>query len=378
MAHILLRLCTCLALCGVLLAGGSIVVEDGKTVCQKDDGQDVTATWSGPSGAVEWTWSVSGEGASLIPGADVGPTVNIRLASSLTPGTHTFTVSCSVRYRKSDGTYVDGDPNPTDVEGTWKIVHIVPAMANPERVGYTAMGHDRTKHLTASAQPPEEAPNFTASAKDGKITVVMTNGSANPIRFDVVGVSPSTAAGDTAVVFTHSEAGKCEEAPVTVIVPKKIGTPHPQFGPAPVVPTNALLNSATIPAAWDTAPPDVDRSINCVTVLTVTVLDQFDARCGDLYAGAFITEDGGRDINVTLSAGSDYPDSVGVLFVDQNGPYAPTDPAVVNWLTQPVPAVQSSTQNTSRDVEVDGFSIGNTGTRTAIFTAPNILEIRWP
>jgi hypothetical protein len=205
----------------------------------------------------------------------------------------------------------------------------------------------------------------------------MTNGSANPIQFDVVGVSPSTAAGDTAVVFTHAEAGKCEEAPVTVIVPKKIGTPHPQFGPAPVVPTNALLNSGTIPAAWSTPPPDVDRSVNCVTVLTVTVLDQFDARCGDLYAGSFITE-AGLDINVTLSAGSDYLDTVGVLFVDQNGPYAPTDPAVASWLTQPVFSVPSETKDITKNVEVDGFSIGNTGTRTAIFTAPDILEIRWP
>ncbi|MFW5882143.1 MAG: PA14 domain-containing protein [Planctomycetota bacterium] len=257
------------------------------------------------------------------------------------------------------------------------VVQVTPAMGDPHRVGISVGANNRTQARTAAVLPAGEAANVTPSAQDGKVTVAPKAAAGGNVSFDIVGKTKSAAQGDTGVTFTHSLAGLCASAPVSVIVPAAIATPHPTFGPATVAPQNALLNSSTRPAQPAVTPPDVHRAIVVTTDLLVTVHDQFGLDCGDIYSGASITE-AGDDINVTLDANSQYSDRVGIMFIDSNGPYAPADPAVANWLASPVPPVQSQTLSIQKNVEVDGFGIGNTGSRLAIFTAPDTLEIQWP
>ena len=214
------------------------------------------------------------------------------------------------------------------------------ALASPLRVGITAAGHDRRQSLRAVVTPASEAPNVTLSA-GANLAMSDVVRSGNTITFKLVGTARSAARGDTDWTATYS--GGTVDHPVTVVVPAKVGTPHDTVGGG-LVSANRLLDATTSPAAPFVPAGQVLRATVHLRFTTITVIDQFNHRLGNIYVGATVTE-GGANINQPLSATGTDSDPVGVAaFLTATVPAG--SPAALAWPTQPLLSISATTVNT--------------------------------
>jgi hypothetical protein len=168
---------------------------------------------------------------------------------------------------------------------------------------------------------------------------------------------------------------------VTVVIPSKIGTPHPTFN-GTVTGVNFIASRTSTPALPDVPQGKVELLTLYTRTLNVPVVDKWGNSIGDLYAGAVITEND-VDIGVTLTSTSTYPDIVGPG-IDRDYPLItfrdPNDPVVKTWLTDsPTPLSQGGTSTQNISVKVDGFALNPAVVnRTFTATPPNTLVITWP
>jgi hypothetical protein len=247
------------------------------------------------------------------------------------------------------------------------------ALPSPLRVGITAGGHNRTQHLQVLVKPDSEAANVTLTGTAAlSVTNVTTTG--NKIKFDLVGVTKSTARGDATVTATHTSGAKVDQA-VSVVVPAKVATPHDTAGGG-LVSRNQVLDATTSPAFAGPAGSVLLASVY-IKFLTITVQDQFGDPVGDLYQGATVSENGGTSINQPLSAASTYQDPVGVFA--SGGVVAAGSAAATAWPTQPVLPIPTLNITQNIPVEVDGFALSPAIVNRNVSSAPpSTVTITWP
>jgi len=248
--------------------------------------------------------------------------------------------------------YSEESGNPKVITGTLTI---------PARIGITKNGHAREKSGSATIVPAAEAARVTVSTTSANATLsgFATNTSTGVITFTITGVTASGTLGDVPIVATHATAGELDKETLSVIIPKSIKEPQPPFE-GPVVPTRRLLNQQTSPVVFDLPAPRAVGVIMAGKTLELTVIDQFTLLCGDVYAGADITEFTNQKINQVLTAASTYSDPV---FVFRLGPIfnniAGAD--AVAWVNGGTaadnPPTYSETQNIP--VQVDTFPMTN-------------------
>jgi hypothetical protein len=262
--------------------------------------------------------------------------------------------------------------NPKVISGTLTI---------PARIGITKNGHNREKPGSATITPAAEAANVTVSPSSTKVTLsgFQTNTSTGVITFTITGVSASGDPGDVPVVARHATAGELDRETCSVIIPKSIKEPQPPFE-GPVVPTRYLLNAGTSPVVWDLPAPRAVGVIVALHTLELTVIDQFTQLCGDVYAGADITENNNQKINQVLKASSTYSDPV---FIFRTGPIfaniagADAQAWVAGGTAADNPPPTRLVQNIP--VQVDTFPMTN-GIRNRIVTyndATRVLKISY-
>lgn len=250
-------------------------------------------------------------------------------------------------------------------------------LASPLRLGVSANGHDRTQHLQAIVSPSSQVGKVSLSGTSDLIISNITK-SGGAINFDVVGVAYSNNPGGDSITAKHTNGVTATQS-VSVVVPFQVGTPHDTTGTL-VPPFNLAATATTSPAAFGLPAGQTVLWTVYERLLTVTVWDQFKSPIGDLYAGATITENG-QPIAKILSSASTYQDPAGVGVVTTPAQIVPVgDPAALAWPTQPILVPTGTvTQNTSSNVEVDGFELNPAVVgRTATLVPPNNLTITWP
>jgi hypothetical protein len=210
------------------------------------------------------------------------------------------------------------------------------------------------------------------------LSSIVTNTTTGIITFTIAGVTASGKPDDVPIVAQHSTRGELDKKTLSVIIPKGIPDSHPTFN-GPVTPVNLVTNASTIPADPSVPAGQVRLATHWKTTLTIPVNDQFDIRCGDIYAGATVTE-GGVVTNLTLSSAGTYDDKVGLFRTPVGGGLVPAgSPTALAWPTQPTLTTTTFERDISRDVEVDGFQLDpGAWSRTAELTLPNNLEVIWP
>lgn len=263
-----------------------------------------------------------------------------------------------------------------------KRITVVAGVINiPKRIGLTPGGHDRSVQGTATVTPAGEAANCTITS-NAKLQISNMANAGGTITFTVTALGRSFALLDADATVTHSTVGALAVDKSSVVVPFKIATPHPTFN-GPVTPTRQLRNATTTPPLAVPA-PEAHGVIDCGTTLSIKVLDQFNIACGDVYAGAAVTESD-SPINAFLRPDSTYPDQLGVsqdniAFRNIAGPNAQL------WLNGGLPPYvnprpgDSGPQNVK--VEIDGISlfeaiVGRQLILTVVGDVFN-LEVRWP
>ena len=255
-------------------------------------------------------------------------------------------------------------------------------LPEPLRIGISVGTRDRRKTAKAVITPQSQAQNFTisnAGTQNNAISIDSQSRQDNVWTFRVAGenATPADTAGGDGVITARHSSGAEKTHMCAVVVPAKIGTPHPTAS-GPVTGQNMALDATTSPAMWG-LPAD---KVYLVTVychaLTVTVWDQFDQPLGSLYANAPVTEHGGKPANQVLSANGTYTDPVGY-----NVTYrivARGDDEAQNWPTMPkndIFATASEVQNIA--VEVDGFVLDpGVANRTVSCAPPNQVQVSWP
>jgi len=169
--------------------------------------------------------------------------------------------------------------------------------------GYTIPVASSTiaRDVTATVVPPECAEDIDlviASSLRATITNRVDNTTTGVITFKVKGTSATPSTGSYTVMQARCGVGGelLASVPVTVMIPKKIGTPHPTVNPAQSVSgVNQVADATTSPAYFGTL------GANEVVLWTwfgvfqnVPVFNQFDGILDGIYAGAAIDElDGG-------------------------------------------------------------------------------------
>jgi len=158
------------------------------------------------------------------------------------------------------------------------VVQVTPTMNNPHRVGITVGANNRTQALSAAVLPAGEAANVTPSAQDAKVTITAKAAAGGNVNFDLMGALQSQAQGDTGVTFTHSLAGQCTSAPVSVVVPA--GNAH--GNPAATQFTNTTQNIQN--------PPGVHLRTTASTSISISITDQFGQAIGTIYDNSIVRE----------------------------------------------------------------------------------------
>lgn len=269
------------------------------------------------------------------------------------------------------------------------------AVPNPLRVGISTtidnITHDRRQSLRAIVSPASQASNIAigVSSKLQK-SDVSADTSTGIVTFKVVGVSPSDNQGDSTLTINHSGTSVIT-APVTVVVPYKIATPHDTTGGGVIV-ENRALNITTSPALPNIPANQFMLMTVYLRNLTISVLDKWNNPVGDLYQGAEITEGVSSTvikINQFLTSSSTYSDPVG--FGEGTTVVNANDPMVTAWPSQPkIPlrnGTQSGTQNLA--VFVDGFRLNpdpaisnrvvtGVGNGNSVASPPVSVTILWP
>jgi hypothetical protein len=269
------------------------------------------------------------------------------------------------------------------------------ALASPLQVGISAttlggMTHDRTQHLRAVVEPSSEAANVTIKGSS-KLQITNPNTSGGTITFDVVGLSQSTAHGDSSITAKMS-GSTIATAAVEVIVPHNVSATHDTTGGGLVI-ANRVMDATTSPGFVCLSAGQVALSTIYVRFLSVTVCDQFGGLIGTLYQGAEVSEFNSCDsqfhtINQPLTSSSTYsdPDGAGVGTITvaagsaqaNSWPSQPRNPAPPGCNSGPVESIR---------VRVDGFEltpgIANRqwtlcGTGSSSTSPPVTLTISWP
>lgn len=169
---------------------------------------------------------------------------------------------------------------------------------------------------------------------------------------------------------------------VTVVIPKAIGTPHPQVDPGvAVAPKNVDLYAGSIPA-WQGVPPgDVLLGTLVETSQSIPVVDQFGKALSSVYNGQIVYEHSGSAfvaINVKIENGK-YQDHVGF---EQDGgvDLPPTKATAIAWPTSTqhyaIASPQSKPANAT--VQVAGFTLNPSITSRTVSYSNGVLTVTWP
>jgi hypothetical protein len=318
-----------------------------------------------------YSWKSSDPSIAAIQGASNGASVVVK---GVAGGTAVLTVRFTCDSADSNGVHPFAEASITvNVVSVEFQTAAGTALASPLRVGISASGNDRKQSLKAVVTPASEASKVTLSA-GASLTMSDAATSGNTITFKLVGKAKSAAKGDTKITATYQ--GATLDHPVTVVIPAKVATPHDTTGGG-VTSENRALDAGTSPA-WSS--PLANGDVALVTlrarILTITVHDQFGDGLGDVYDGAVVSE-GGLDINRRLTATGTYSDPVGIARL--RGVFAKTSQTAKDWPTDPLLPFPNASIDTSRAVEIDGFSLNPAVVnRTATWTNPSTLTITWP
>jgi hypothetical protein len=273
------------------------------------------------------------------------------------------------------------------------------ALPSPLRVGISAttldnQAHDRSQQLQAVVTPADQAANVVIVPDDfGKLTGTRGQVSNGVIQFSIVGKVKSTNRGDRQIKALIS-GSLIASAPVSVVVPDKIATPHDTAGSGVMI-ENRALNETTSPALADIPSDQFALVTVYIRNLTIAVTDQFGDSIGDIYTGAEITERLANSVtpvklNQSLTTSSTYTDPVGGF--PRSGIVIPAnDPRINTWPSQPkIPAPSGTNTNPQTfSVFVDGFRLNpdpavNNRTITVVgdghsVTSPPVsVTITWP
>jgi hypothetical protein len=266
------------------------------------------------------------------------------------------------------------------------------SLPSPFRVGISAttlggVVHNRTQQVRVVVEPSSQAANVTVQVSN-KLQLSNLNTSGGVITFGVVGVTKSDDPGDASIQVKRS-GNTLSTAPVSIVVPAKVATPHDTQGGGVII-ENRVLDASTSPAIIGLPSGQVQLSTIYVRILSITVRDQFDALIGDIYPGAEVSELSGgsyHSINQSLTTSSTYSDPVGVSLA--SSVVAAGSSAANSWPTQakiPAPAgCFPDTQNIA--VRVDGFNLNPAianrmveicGNGSSTTSPPVSLTITWP
>lgn len=259
--------------------------------------------------------------------------------------------------------------------------------------GYTIPVSDSTigPTITVEVEPPDMA-SLIDYEFDGEERAEIVDWSydigTGQISFKVKGCSttpPDEEDGDTMLNLTY-EGEVITFAPVIVVVPTTIGSPHPQPN-SDVTPQNLVMDPSSTPPKSDLGPDQVYLCTAWMQELTIPVVDQFGDSLSDLYDGQPVEENRGsgwNPINQNVSGGS-YTDFVGLLWSRLGQSVFtvtdPPDPIVTNWpsATPPNSPNIPSTLTEEVGVKIGGHELDPSITnRTWIHTLPNHIQIIWP
>jgi hypothetical protein len=250
--------------------------------------------------------------------------------------------------------------------------------------------------VTATVEPKSETKNITF-AKEGvdrfSYTEVSRDESKGEIKLDVKGTSATPASkpgGDSTLVAKDKDGNKVGDVKVIVIIPKAVGTPHPQkINPSElaVSPVNQAASAATSPVyAGSLSSGNVFLWTYWAQWLAVPVFDEFNATLDPIYAGTPVYEGdftGGPFISINQNMGADgtYQDPVFVWLPKSGTAEVPAGSgAATSWPTDP-PAgsmpVEDFTQTIPVKVGGHLLSPGIFG-RHVTTIAPNKVKIQWP
>lgn len=267
---------------------------------------------------------------------------------------------------------------------------------NPVKTGYVFNpGGGSPTPLYASVtitSDPKDAISLVTTKITGKERAILTPGTPDPktgtLKIKVGGKSMTPVEspdGDTFIdvkLFNKS----CLSVPVIVVIPKAVGTPHPEPKGA-VAATNFASSASTTPKyAGSLEANQVHLWTWYYHELSVPVIDQFKKPLDAIYNGQKVNEkdSGGnwRSINVTVTNGA-YPDPVGV-FTNKTPPPADVrkggaDEKAFLAAGAPTMAIAVGTGVQDIQIQIAGFTL-NPGIkkRKVEAIAPNIVNITWP
>lgn len=191
--------------------------------------------------------------------------------------------------------------------------------------------------------------------------------------------------GDTTIEARY-QGEVCASIQAIVLVPRRIGTPHPEADGA-VQPQNIAADAATSPAYFGNLNAG---EVVLVTVyaqwLTIPVDDQFRDRLDQLYTGVPVEEfanNSWRAINQNLTANGTYEDPV-FAFTYKGGQQQPyivmgDSQEALDWPSAPAEAITEIDETQNISVKVGGHEL-STGIvdRQLTTTAPDNVRIEWP
>lgn len=259
--------------------------------------------------------------------------------------------------------------------------------------GYTIPVASSTiaRDVTATVVPPECAEDIDlviASSLRATITNRVDNTTTGVITFKVKGTSATPSTGSDTVMQARCGVGGelLASVPVTVMIPKKIGTPHPTANQN-VSGMNQVADATTSPAYFGPlAPDEVALWTNFIVVLNIHVFNQFNGPLDGIYAGVAVDEFEGatwKPINQQMVVAGTYADPVGAGW-DKGG----AGPHIVkrnsqeaqNWPTDPPAPCFNFNVTQNVGVRIGGHILnpGVVGRQVRLTTAPCNLKITWP
>lgn len=195
--------------------------------------------------------------------------------------------------------------------------------------------------------------------------------------------------GDTELIAKYDK-DVCGKVNIIVVVPSKVGEPHPECSEI-IEGKNVALNINTVPIA-----PSIpsNRYFLCTIygkTLYVPVLDQFGESLDKVYKGIHVEElisKEWHDINVVVNADGKYPDFVGSSYYDENIPslvFANDSEKINNWInnSKPYPVDEEEDRTDNLNVRIGGHELNpSIKNRTVkifpVGTTSPTVKIIWP
>jgi hypothetical protein len=210
----------------------------------------------------------------------------------------------------------------------------------------------------------------------GSGNILVTLAAADPIDGVANGTPASAPQGDETLVVTLGKTTLLE-APILVIVPAAIATPHPQLARTLISLRNVVATPDTSPAY---APPSgkVGLFTDAVTVMTIHVNDQFGGPLDSLYNGAPVFSNG-ASLNSPLTNQGTYAEPVGFASLLENADIGSAE--IEPWPTFPGHApVPSNSQVENYQIKIAGviLSPGVVNRRVTYQADSQTLTVLWP